>query len=439
LELIGVTRRKNSPRISLISAFFVHAFVEIPFFVYPVILVLVGADLFQDLGPYKWLGLGSLGTIASLAAGLPSPIFGWLSDRYRRGKMMFFSLILGSLGSLVIGLFGESFLAMMIGIGLTGLGVSLYHPPGLSWVSTAFEDPENQSYSSHYNRILGIHGVGGTMGAATAPLSVFFLIDTIGWRQIYILWSIPLFFLAIGFWVLIGRFESPVEISSNFKEDNISLVENDLISSRKGNHHTMIIIFAFMIAFSLSFGMTSFILAPFLSEVKGFEISQAAFFVGVSHLLSAIGQLLGGVLGDRYGEKFSLCFATSLQVIVLACIYLVDSSLILFVLYILLSVVNTIFWPSTNSLLAKTAARRGSAFGWFMLTVNVVKALGPGIDGLLISINPINEGYFLIFVMAILFSIIAIIFLLFLRNNKRKDVITTPFSANDIPLKQETS
>jgi MFS family permease len=93
-----------SPRFSLFSAFLIHCSVEIPFFIFPVILLLVRRDLFPNFGELSWIGLGVLGTIGTLAAGLPSPYFGRLADKYRRGVLMFVSLLLASLGSLLIGL-----------------------------------------------------------------------------------------------------------------------------------------------------------------------------------------------------------------------------------------------------------------------------------------------------------------------------------------------
>lgn len=410
--MTNAINKKISPRVSLISAFLVHAFVEVPYFIFPVIILVVGSDLFQDMGAFMWIGLGSLGTIGILAAGLPSPVFGWLSDKYRRGSMMFFSLILGALGSLIIGLLGESFIGMTIGIVVIGLGNSLYHPPGLSWVSTAFEDSERRLTSSKFNRILGIHGVGGTIGASIAPISIFFLIDTITWRQIYFLWSIPLTILAMVFWLFIARHEPTVKFSSPFLGNNN--ITKMLPSWKNGINSTVLTIFVFMFAMSMTWGMISFILSPFLSEVKQFKVSQAAFFIGFSHLLAASGQMIGGILGDKYGEKIALSFAAALQVVVLIGIYVIDSSLIMFVLYVLLGVVNAIFWPSTNSLLAKSTKYRGSAFGGFMLIVNVVRSIGPSIDGLLMVIDPNN--YLLIFIFSILFSIAAFFSLLFIKN-----------------------
>ena len=397
-----ISQKKDiSAKSSLISAFLVHLFVEIPYFIFPVLVLVVGEDL--NLGEFMWIGLGSIGTIGALAAGLPAPLVGWFSDRSRRGTMMCLSLILSALGAFIIGLSDSSLVITIFSFGLIGLGVGLYHPPGLSWVASAFKDEENGGYSSYINRILGVHGVGGTIGSAVGPISVFFLLNIMNWRQIYLLWSFPLFLLSLLFWVFVARFESPRERENNIHVKNKST--NFRIKLKSNISPTMLIIFVFMVLMSLTWGMVSFVLAPFLSEVKGFDISHAALFIGVSHLFGASGQLLGGVIADKYTEKVALLFASALQGVVILGIYILNPPAVLFALYMILFIVNAIFWPTTNSFLAKNTTQIGSAFGGFMLTVNVVRAAGPTIDGFLITLNPSN--YLLIFVFAVIFSIAA--------------------------------
>ncbi|MCK5344802.1 MAG: MFS transporter, partial [Candidatus Heimdallarchaeota archaeon] len=317
--------------------------------------------------------------------------------------MMCLSLILSALGAFIIGLSDSSLVITIFSFGLIGLGVGLYHPPGLSWVASAFKDEENGGYSSYINRILGVHGVGGTIGSAVGPISVFFLLNIMNWRQIYLLWSFPLFLLSLLFWVFVARFESPRERENNIHVKNKST--NFRIKLKSNISPTMLIIFVFMVLMSLTWGMVSFVLAPFLSEVKGFDISHAALFIGVSHLFGASGQLLGGVIADKYTEKVALLFASALQGVVILGIYILNPPAVLFALYMILFIVNAIFWPTTNSFLAKNTTQIGSAFGGFMLTVNVVRAAGPTIDGFLITLNPSN--YLLIFVFAVIFSIAA--------------------------------
>ncbi|MHA2225195.1 MAG: MFS transporter [Candidatus Hodarchaeales archaeon] len=398
-----------SPKISLLSAFIIHGCVEIPFFIFPVIVILVGADLFSDMGVLGWFGLGSIGTIGTMAAALPSPFFGRMADKYRRGLMMDLSLGFAIIGSITIGLFGESFLAMLIGVIFLGLGLSLYHPHGLSWISSAFENPVTKSYSSKYVRILSLHGVGGTFGASIGPLSVFFLINTIGWRQIYLLWSIPLVFVAIGFWFLIGQHELHIEHRNSSEIKDKEQFQNNILL--KGNFSSvLVLIFAFIATMSLTRGMINFILSPFLSEVKNVEIATAALFVGLSTLVGASGEILGGILGDKYGERNVLSSFALIQVGLLLSIFIINEKIILLGLYILLGIASSLFWPSTNSLVAKNSTKRGRAFGWVMFFAHFFGALGPAVDGILLTLG--SNQYLLIFSTACFSSVTGFLLLL---------------------------
>ncbi|MFX0185285.1 MAG: MFS transporter [Candidatus Hodarchaeota archaeon] len=406
-----------SPRFSLFTAFLIHCSVEIPFFIFPVIVLLVGNDLFPNIGVYSWIGLGALGTIGTLAAGIPSPYFGRLADKYRRGVLMFISLLLGALGSLLIGLWGNFFLVMAISVILMGIGLALYHPPGLSWVSTAFEeDSETHTYSSNYVKILALHGIGGSLGASIGPLSVYFFLDSLGWRQIYLFWSIPLTIIALGFWVFVGRHEPLRKSSPSFLLKKNSQEEKIKFLNWR-NFSPLILIFCFIITMSITRGMVNFILAAFLSETKDIQMATAAFFIGFSTLIGAIGQVSGGFFGDKYGEKAVLSITAIVQVIVLMGIFLINHNMLLLILYVFLGVINALFWPSTNSLVAKNSSQQGVAFGFVMLSANIVGALGPSIDGFLLVINP---NYFFIFSIACLFSFVGFVFMLLLEPNSQE-------------------
>ncbi|MHA2244699.1 MAG: MFS transporter [Candidatus Hodarchaeales archaeon] len=407
---------KIGPKTSLLSAILIHCCVEIPFFIFPVILLLVGEDLFP-IGELSWIGLGALGTTGTLAAGLPSPFFGKLADKYRCSTLMFVSLILAALGAFIIGLFGESFVTMLLGVIFMGFSLALYHPAGLSWISTIFEKPETHSYSSNYVRMLALHGIGGSLGASIGPLSVYFLFNIMDWRSIYLFWSIPLILLAIVFWILVGRhephLESPIPMSQEVvPTKNINMRE----FSNWRQYSVILLIFGFITVMSLTRGMVNFILSPFLSDVKGIEIATAALFIGLSTLIGSTGQYLGGYFGDKYGEKVVLQFSAILQVFTLIGIFIIDINEVIFLLYVLLGVISALFWPSSNSLVAKNSSEKGRAFGWVMLVANFVGALGPSIDGLLLAITPINQ-YLMIFCFACFFSFCGFVSLLFLRSS----------------------
>ncbi|NHJ02578.1 MAG: MFS transporter [Candidatus Heimdallarchaeota archaeon] len=416
------TQREISPRMSLISAFILHTFVEIPFFIFPVVLLLVGDDVLQSLGSLSWIGLGAIGTIGTLAAAFPSPIFGAIADKYRRGSLMMLSVAVAGIGAAIIGLWGDKFVTLLIGELLLGIALSIYHPPGLSWVSSAYERGNNIPFSNKLNKILAIHGIGGTLGASIGPISVYILITDMNWREIYLLWAFPVIFVSIIFWIFFGRFEKRNNYSK-MNEEKMKSVEVNL-----GYNPVKIIlpiIFLFVISMSIGRGMVNFVLSPFLSEVKGMQIATAALFIGFSTLIGSTGQMAGGYFGDKYGEVGILGIAAFSQIFVLFGIFILENPAIIFFLYVFLGIVNALFWPSTNSLVAKYSAQRGRAFGMVMLIANIFGALGPTIDGILLAIC--SGQYNFIFIIAGLMSAFALFFLAYLKLFDRKRSISVEY------------
>jgi MFS family permease len=298
---------------------------------------------------------------------------------------------------------------MLVGVGILGLGVSLYHPPGLSWVTSAYEDPITHTFGNNYNQILAFHGIGGGIGASVGPLSVYFLLGPLKWQELYIFWTLPLILITILFWVIVGRHEPE---NHEFQENEALKIETETGGSKNDVHElniALLVIFAFMISMSLNRGMINFILSPFLSEVKGIEITQAALFIGISTLIGSTGQILGGYFGDKQGEDRVLSFGSLCMVVILFFIYITDILPVLFLAYISLGVVNAIFWPSTNSLVAKHSKHKGEAFGLVMLVANLVGALGPILVGILRVFDP--SSYLPIFLLAGFFSVLALFFL----------------------------
>jgi MFS family permease len=414
------SENRNGPYLSLLSAFVIHGSIEIPFFIYPVIVLLVGNDLFPTIGVDRWLALGFLGTIGAASAALPSPFIGRLADRQRRGKLMLFSLFLAILGSFSIGMWGDSYLVMMGAQMLLGSALAFYHPPGLSWVTTAFEDKSTTQISPRYVRILATHGIGGTLGAAIGPLSVYFLIETMTWRQVYSFWVIPLFVVAFAFWFLVGRHETPHSTldANDQSEFPVSTSEGRLQPPPYPRvPRALVLLFGFIISISITRGIVNFILSPFLAEVKNFEIATAALFVGLSTLVGAFGEISGGIFADRYGEKVVLASLALSVPLFLTGIYVINEPSLLLGLYLLLGVLFAFFWPSTNSLVAKHTIQRGMGFGWVMLLAHLFGALGPVLAGQLRVVDPTQ--YFLIFATACLCSLIGLFFLFLFQRNPR--------------------
>jgi len=149
--------------------FYDHLFILI----YATVAALVLPAAFE-MGYADLIVYATPGFIAFGAFALPA---GWLADRWsRRGMMVLFFIGIGVSAMLT----GLASTPLEIGVGLFFIGVfaAIYHPVGITMVVEA--RPVNTGVA------LGINGVWGNMGVASAAVVAGALIDISGWRAAFV-------------------------------------------------------------------------------------------------------------------------------------------------------------------------------------------------------------------------------------------------------------
>lgn len=109
-----------------------------------------------------------------LAFGLAAVPAGRLADRFGSRSMLLLAAG-GCTVSLVAVALSPSFWVLSLALVSLGVSAGIYHPSGLSLLS--------RGVSSHeQGRVIGIHGVGGNVGAAVAPAWSALFAMQFGWR-----------------------------------------------------------------------------------------------------------------------------------------------------------------------------------------------------------------------------------------------------------------
>jgi MFS family permease len=126
-----------------------------------------------DYGPIL-----SLGTAMFVTYGLGALPMGWLQDRVGRRALMI-SFFLGTGFFMAAAGFMDSPVAIGVTLGLMGCFAAIYHPIGTAMLVEAA--------GSRVGRAMGINGVFGNFGVATAPIVTAFVAATLGWRWAFIL------------------------------------------------------------------------------------------------------------------------------------------------------------------------------------------------------------------------------------------------------------
>lgn len=112
-----------------------------------------------------------------LCFGLFALPVGLIVDRWQARGMLIIGLYLMGAGLLIAGLFPDPGF-MYVALGIVGTGASIYHPAGLALISRTVR---RRGYA------LGINGVFGNLGIASAPLVMGVLTWLFGWQSAFVI------------------------------------------------------------------------------------------------------------------------------------------------------------------------------------------------------------------------------------------------------------
>jgi MFS family permease len=136
----------------------------------------------SDYGPIL-----ALGTAMFVTYGLGALPMGWLADRVGRRALMV-AFFLGTGFFMAAAGFMDGPVTLGIALGLMGCFAAIYHPIGTAMLVEAADH--------RVGRAMGINGVFGNIGVATAPVVTAFVAASLGWRWAFIIPGVACF--AVG-------------------------------------------------------------------------------------------------------------------------------------------------------------------------------------------------------------------------------------------------
>lgn len=289
------------------------------------------------------------------AAALPA---GWLGDKWSASSMIaLFFLGVGG-GSVAVGL-AQGPLALCLALSCIGLFAAIYHPVGIPWLVRN---------AANHGRALGISGVFGSMGTASAALVAGLLTDLFGWRMAFILPGI--FCLLVGAAFIWAR-------QSGLLLDRRDDLKPTAQPAKSDVWRVFWVMSVTMLCTGLVYQATAFALPKVfesrIGDLFGGSLLGIGGMVSLVYLLSALAQLLGGELADRYSLRGIYVAAQWLQIpAIVVGMYLVHPALV--GVAALMVGFNVLGQPAENALLARYTPPqwRGRAFGAkFVLTLGV--------------------------------------------------------------------
>jgi MFS family permease len=331
-------------------------------------------------------------TIPMITQALASLPFGILSDRFEPSKLIALSLLLAGLGGVLV---SQSYSVPMLILGfcIISLSLAIFHPPAYSIISELFG-------TEHRNVALGIHGAGGTLGMATGPIStglVMYFLGQNSWRLSYLLWAPPA--LACCLLVILLR---PKSSLSNAKGAP-SYRDEEAAPIRSVFTKTYLSFLALTSMRSFGAQCVSTYMTTYLKDVHGLSVDLASILFGAMPLMGILASPLGGLIGDRKGEKSALILSYSGDVLTLAGIAFSPALYMLIPFVLSYGFVGYMGMAPSSALVARFTprGRRGIAYALYFLPFNLIGSIAPVISAYIVRsfgiwyIFPLSIGIFI--------------------------------------------
>ncbi len=252
-----------------------------------------------DLSYAELIVYATPGFIAFGAFALPA---GWLADRWsRRGMMIIFFLGLGI--SAVLTGFARTPLEIAVGLFFIGVFAAIYHPVGITMVVEARPVKTGAA--------LGINGVWGNMGVASAAIIAGVLIDASGWRAAFVVPGVTAIATGLAYALLChARSVGDIKQASGAKHTETVLDKRVLVK-------IFTIIALTTTLGSFIFQSMTFALPKILEERLSAVYDSASAIGGSAFAVFAIAsmaQILIGHLVDRHSIRTVFAFVAGLQI-----------------------------------------------------------------------------------------------------------------------------
>ncbi len=268
------------------------------------LLPLIGAELGLS---YSQIGLVmSCQYMAGAISNIPGGMY--VDTSGRKGMLLAVSLFWIGLPYLLMG-FTHSYWMLLVCISLVGIGNNLWHPAAIPGLAGRY--PERKGL------VLSIHGMGGNVGDALAPLAVGGLLAFMSWREIVVVNLVPGVVVAVLILAFLGTWNVAGKDAGAAKKEGQSLASymnglRELMRSRG------------MASLLLSSGfrsMTQITLLTFLPVFLSRELQYSPFWVGaclfVMQLAGFAAAPVAGHLSDKMGRRSIIMSTMTMTAVVL--------------------------------------------------------------------------------------------------------------------------
>ncbi|WP_240796293.1 MFS transporter [Streptomyces sp. RFCAC02] len=241
----------------------------------------------MDERGYSYTAVSGLAFAASGVSSLSQPLFGVLTDRRTRAWLVPAGFCVAAAG-VVAAASAPNYLITWLCVALAGLGIAAYHPPATSQARVA---------GGSSQKAMSVFSVGGTVGGALAPPLVTLTIGALGFSGGRLL-AVPAAVMLLV-WLWRGRIPAaPARRADAAPGAAGSGLTDDWRSFAR--------LVAVIIGWSIPYVTVTSLVSLHAQRDLGQSAAAGAATLTCCTAAGAVGTLLGGWLGDRFGRLTAL-------------------------------------------------------------------------------------------------------------------------------------
>ena len=252
--------------------------------------------LLKDSFGFTFAQIGIITLVFQLTSSIFQPFIGLYADRRPQPYSLSLGMCLTLVGLLALA-FATNFLLILLSVALIGCGSSVFHPEASRVAQMASGGRKSLAQS--------IFQVGGNGGSAIGPLLAALIVipygqHAVGWFALAAL--LASFLLArVGYWYsLVLR-----EVKASRRQSGAVATS---LPRRVVRFALGILVLMIFSKYFFNACMTSYF-TFYLIEKFGLTVQQSQYCLFAYLAAFAIGTLVGGFLGDRYGRKYVILFS----------------------------------------------------------------------------------------------------------------------------------
>jgi len=368
---------------------------------YPATFYLLLPLIGNELGlTYSQIGLIiTCQYIAAAVANIPGGVV--VDTVGRKGLLMAVSLFWVGFPYLLIG-FTHGYLMLLACVALVGFGNSIWHPTAIPTLG--------QRYPDRKGLVLSLHGMGGNVGDAIAPIVVGAALAVFTWREVVVVNVLPGLVVALLMFVFLGSMRLGSKKASAHESQSLARYWDGL---RQLFRNRALILLSTGSTFR---SMTQSALLTFLPVYLAHDMGYSPFVVGAClFALQAAGFAaapIAGHLSDRMGRRSIVMGSMATTAAVLLAMALSGGSLLFVALVAVLGFFLYALRPVIQAWLLETTPKNmgGSSIGILFGAQALGAAAGPFLAGMVAD----RQGLISTFYFLAVTIVIANLFVIFI-------------------------